>query len=410
MTNNTLLKFETKELKSLLAAKYFIKNEQVEIVNRSKRFSFDDSFVFKNKNFDCGYHAVDIGRSKIYNDLLRSTDLEFHSSPSTRSLVFNNKKYDRGYDVALLEKDFSLKNKNRFNGKFLKNLERIYGSDFISFAIENISQSYAQNKLWIQDRLSDEIILTNIYPWFFPYTDDDKAGNLNSIRPHFHNKMIQDNLVMYPKHASFGSIAHALETNLKNFISSVANAEYEFASLDDNGKITVEDNTVHVLPIDYLDIATRFNLEYPHFNISNFYLVSVVLENEINFKDHEILVGDKNYYIDRVSSTDSLSGNKTVTAIQFECESLIELSEDILVDNLKAFSDRFLEDAKWSGYNIKKVPLKRYNTDGISEKCQNIVNFVELMNPQVIVLNRNFNFENLSESVEHLISRIQEII
>jgi hypothetical protein len=119
------------------------------------------------------------------------------------------------------------------------------------------------------------------------------------------------------------------------------------------------------------------------------------LENEINFKDHEILVGDKNYYIDRVSSTDSLSGNKTVTAIQFECESLIELSEDILVDNLKAFSDRFLEDAQWSDYNIKKVPIKRFNTDGISEKCQNIVNFVELMNPQVIVLNRNFNFENL---------------
>lgn len=410
MSDKKLLKFETKELKSLLAAKHFINSNSVHIVNKSKKFSFDDSFIFNNKSFDCGYHAIDLGRNKIYNDILLSLDIDWHTSNSTRSLVFNNKKYNRGYDISMLKEDFPLHNMNLFNGNFLKNLESIYGSSFIKFAIDEIASSYTQNIFWKEKKLTDEIILTNIYPWFFPNTSDDIAGDKNKIRPHFHNKMIQDNQVIYPKKGSFGYITECLEKVLESYIHPADNPEYNFASLDKNGKIQVDEETVHVLSIDYIDIATRFNLDFPDYKESNFYLVSVVLENPINFNDHEILVGDKNFFIDRVSSTDSLSGKMEIKSIQFECESFDEIPEEILIDNLKSFTKQFINEAIWASYNIKKVKLKRYDTSNINKKTNNILNFVESNNPQVVVINRHFNFENLSESISNLIKKINSTI
>lgn len=52
MFDETLIKFETNNLKSLLAAQYFMDGKNLVIVDWKKQFSFDDSFMFEEKSFD----------------------------------------------------------------------------------------------------------------------------------------------------------------------------------------------------------------------------------------------------------------------------------------------------------------------------------------------------------------------
>ena len=92
------LQFETNELKSLLVAKHFsMLDFEVNIIDRKKKFSFDDSFLFNGNIFDCGYHAVDIGRSLDYNAILDSLNIDWEITEGKRLLVFNNKILNRGF-------------------------------------------------------------------------------------------------------------------------------------------------------------------------------------------------------------------------------------------------------------------------------------------------------------------------
>ena len=49
MLDKTLIKFETNELKSLLAAQYFIDSKNIVIVDRKKRFSLMIALCLKEK-------------------------------------------------------------------------------------------------------------------------------------------------------------------------------------------------------------------------------------------------------------------------------------------------------------------------------------------------------------------------
>ena len=82
MLDKPLIKFGSSELKSLLIAKYFMADNNIEIVDCNKSFSFDNSFIFEEKSFDVGCHVIDVGRSRVYSDILTSLDIEWFKSPS----------------------------------------------------------------------------------------------------------------------------------------------------------------------------------------------------------------------------------------------------------------------------------------------------------------------------------------
>jgi len=409
MSDKFVIKFESNELISLLAARYLMDDNKVEILNRKKNFTFNDSFLFEGKTFDCGYHAIDIGRSAIYNEILFSTGIKWMKTESTRALVFNGKKYKRGYAQLELSETFSNVDKNKFLDNFLSTLEKIYGSDFVSFAIENIADSYAQNRLWINQKQSYEKILTNIYPWFFPFKQEDAKGKLNHLKHHFHNDITQKNFVMYPRNSSFGAISDALRTVVENCIIQTDDSDYKFAVLDNNGKINVDNNTYHVVPIDYYNIASRFNFEYPSHTKTYFYLVSVVFDQPIEFSEHEILVGDRDYFIDRVSTPDTLAGRRLITSLQFECETLVKIDEHKLLQNIRSFTKKFITDKSINKYDIKKVMLKRYKPQMVDDIANKIVDFVETQNPTVVVLNRHIDIRNISESLDILLQKIKRM-
>lgn len=406
MKHQKIIKFESNELKSLLAAKYFsdFKNE-VKIENRKKEFSFDDSFKIDKYIFDCGFHASDSGRSKIYDSILNNVDVDWVTTEGSRLLVFNNKIFERGYETVKIKNSFSLKDKKLYKESFLSNLEELYGSEFVYYSVNNIAKSYAQNRLWIKQKLSPKIILTNIYPWFFPRNEKDK---IDKIKNHFHNDINKKVYVRYPKNEGFICIANTLRLELKkNFIKDKIE-KYSFAKFDKNAILkNKESNTLHIWPIDFSEISQRFGFEFPKFEITNFYLVSVILKENITLNSHEILVGDNSFYIDRVSSPETLMGKNKINSIQFECENEDEISEKDLLENILMFSQKYLKIKAFLKYDIKSVKIKRFNQTNIKEKTNKIIDFLELKNPQLIILNRSLNYENIADGVPSLIKHIK---
>ena len=87
-----------------------------------------------------------------------------------------------------------------------------------------------------------------------------------------------------------------------------------------------------------------------------------------------------------------------------------EINENDLINNLLEFSKLFLNVNVFLSYDIKKVKIKRYNSERISEMTNKIIDFVENKNPQLIVLNRSFNYENLSDGIPSLIKIIEKKI
>ena len=227
-------------------------------------------------------------------------------------------------------------------------------------------------------------------------------------RKDFHNDVNKKVYVRYPKKGGFMNIVKVARIILSENIAVNEDNSYKVAKIDDNGIFTdVKKNTLHIWPIDYFDIASRFGYELPNFETVNFFLVSVILDKKININCHEILVGDKNFYIDRVSSPQTLMGLNEIDTLQFECEHELEINENELINNLLNFSKLFLKVNTFSSYEIKKVKIKRYNNKGISEITNKIIDFVENKNPQLIVLNRSFNYENLSYGIPSLIKIIE---
>ena len=408
MKKKTKIIFETNELKSLLVGKYFYDSGyQVKIKNRIKNFSFDDSFSFDGYTFDCGYHAVDIDRSKLYNDILDKLNIKWNISDGKRLLVFKDLILDRGYSFNKIEHLFQKKNKNIFKNKFLKKLENIYGSDFVRFSIDFLSKSYVQNRLWNKLNLDYTEILKNIYPWFFP---NEKNDNMKMIHNHFHNKVDKKVFVRYPKSDGFISITKSLRDNLNKIIIG-EKENYKIAKFDNHGNIIdCDSNSLHVAPIDYFEIASNFDLKLPYYESSYFYLVSVILDKPFFLKTNEILVADNKYHIDRISSTEKLSGIDNVRSLQFECENEINLSNESILKNILSFSRKVLKIKSFKNYDIKSVKIKRYDTKDITIKINNIINFIENKNPNFIVMNRHLNYENLSDGVPNLINRIKSKI
>lgn len=402
--------FHTNELKSLAVARHFqLQGRNFTIFDSQKKLNFDGSFLVQGHSFDCGYHAIDIGRSKEWGGILDTLDLSWSITSGTRAMVLLGKMLPRNYDGILLRDVISDVDTRKFQEPFLRHLESHYGTALVDYCLQDIVASYAQNSIWAEARFSPKEVLKNVYPWFFPKSDTD---SFNLIEPHFHYFNSYKHSSRYPAEGSFASITDALRAAVGAQITGIeSDNNYRFGAFDDAGVFVSpgsDRNGLHIVPVNHFELSQRFLLPYPKSRQTNFYLVSIVLVEPMILNVNEILVGDQRYLFDRISSPDVLQ-KKSVLRIQVEAERVTELDPNELVENIKLFFNRFFGKIEFQFVDIKKLKIVRFLDMELENKTNNIIRFVEERNPELLVLNRSLNFENLSDGIPKLIEKIKEI-
>ena len=402
--------FHTNELKSLAVARYFqLKGRNFTIFDSQKKLNFDGSFLVQGHSFDCGYHAIDNGRSKEWGSILDTLDLSWSITSGARAMVLLGKMLPHNYDSILLRDVISDVDTRKYQEPFLRHLESHYGTALVEYCLQDIVASYAQNSIWAEAKFSPKEVLKNVYPWFFPKSD---ADSFNLIPPHFHYFSSGERSSRYPMEGGFSRITDALRAAVGSHIFSIeSDNNYRFGAFDDAGVLISPGSDrkgLHIVPVNHFELSQRFSLPYPQSRQTNFYIVSIVLDDPVRLNFNEILVGDKRYLFDRISSPDVLQ-RKSVMRVQVEAESLDELDTNELVENIRLFFNRHLGEVEFKFIDIKKVKIIRFLDQELEAKTHFITRFVEARNPGLLVLNRTLNFENLSDGIPKIIELINGI-
>ncbi|MDC1160477.1 hypothetical protein OAT10_01850 [Luminiphilus sp.] len=401
--------FNSIELKTLAAASWLSDSGvEVSLSENEKKFSFDSSFTLANRVFDVGYHAVDIGRNRIWDDVLSRLPIKWHQTEGSRALVSFGMTLKRFYSQSDLGEKFKNIDRGTYTDPYLRSLEGAFGTAFIDYVLAEIVPSYAQNSIWKKKEFGSSELLKNIYPWFFPA--DSGQCKLPSV-DHFH--AIERPLgVRYPYAASFGSISKALKLQLQGDIARGASAPLALTGehINSRGEISIPctDAKVFVAAIDYFSTAKKLGLSVPEFDQTNFYLTSIVGSNALKVDFNEYLVGELRHRFDRISSPDFLRGADEIRTLQFETELLEPVNESVLIDELMAFAKTQFGLASADAVDVKNVKINRFSDPDLTEKTEAIVKVLEDANPGFVVSNRSLAFQNLSDGVPQLISRIED--
>jgi hypothetical protein len=401
--------FNSLELKTLAVASWLNDSGiEVGLSKNEKKFSFDSSFTLANRVFDVGYHAIDIGRNRIWDDLLSRLPLEWHHTDGSRALVSFGLILKRFYSQSDLGGNFKKIDRGTHTDPYLKSLERAFGTSFIDYVLSEIVPSYAQNSIWKKNGFPSSEQLKNIYPWFFPA--DSEHNELPRV-DHFHALERQLG-VRYPYAASFGEISKALKIQLQGNIVREVTAPVVLTGdhINQKGEISISwpDTQIFVAAIDYFSIAKKLGLNIPACETTNFYLTSIVASNKLKIEFNEYLVGELQHRFDRISSPDFLRGSKDIRALQFETELLEPTGESSLIEELLAFAKTHFGLETAEGVEIKNVKIKRFFDPQVTEKSKAIIQALEEKNPGFVVSNRSLMFQNLADGVPQLISTIEE--
>ena len=176
------------DLKGLLLAKKLLSdNINCSIVAKPSK-NIDNSFKFRNMNFDYGYHALEIERNSEFFELISSSGIKIVKSMANRKLVFNNQIFKRNFSLKQIKDPQILKSYSQ--GKKSDTFNLFYNK----YLLKNVLESYEQNKLLKNYfKTSKKDFLINIEPWFIP--KELKYGVLNNKSYHFENYINKDRFI-----------------------------------------------------------------------------------------------------------------------------------------------------------------------------------------------------------------------
>ena len=279
------------------------------------------SFHDKNGNiFDYGYHALDYNRSILATNFFQKVlHNQFLKLKLSRGIIIKN--YVLPYNEILskwpieLKKMFSDNSStdNIKNKLSQKNIQKIYGNEFIKFTYEEILHSYPTINYAIHQGGNKEDFFGMVYPWFFP--KKKKSGYRESEWGRFHDIMRQksNQYVLYPKKNGFQGFIDAIiqdidmnyckiQKNIKKIKINIDSKTHNISSITANNKKINADlyfwcnSPVGLTKFLNIDLDVK-NLGLPQTMIFG----SFVFDKNVNSKFHEILVGSLEHKINRIS-------------------------------------------------------------------------------------------------------------
>ena len=380
------------DLKGLLLAKKLLcDNISCSIVVKPSK-NLDNSFRFRDMNFDYGYHAIEIERNSEFFELISSSGIKIVKSTANRNLFFNNQIFKRNFSLKEIKDPEILK--SNIQDEKSNTLKLFYNK----YLLTNILKSYEQNKLLKNYfKTSKKDFLINIEPWFVP--KELKYEVLCSQSYHFENYINKDRSIAYPKEGGFEEFQKKLREELSQIIEEGHNnKKFNFCPFR---KIQFENNpsekNLFVYPIKLIKSMKDdgINLDF----VKNKYLImTIFIKKKIKVAQTEILVGDNKYFIDRISFPEVLRKKKYINYIQVEKEFTSKIENKIailkMLKSTTIFFNQHFEKVLISDYDIKFLSINRTDISKSEIIINNYIKMLENKNDSLIVSNRSIHYRN----------------
>ncbi len=280
----------------------------------------------RGDTFDFGYHTIDYNRSPFTTRYFaRMLKDKFHLLSLRRGIALQG--HTLPYNAPISEWPKALADKisasefhDSLNGPPTRDaIEKIYGSYLMRVAFDEILPSYPSLAWQRKKGKPESDLMDSVYPWFFPQTSPKAVDGPEWVK--FHQKVRNqgEHLVMYPNEGGFGAFIAGIYDHIDHSNVKVVKG---FASLD--VALDQKDQRVSSIVIDGNSYsATRYfwcaplvimgrllGMEFPVAHPQMLCLGSYAFENELPFRFHEILIGEKDVPINRISFPGAIAGKK----------------------------------------------------------------------------------------------------
>lgn len=345
--------------------------------------------------FDSGYHALDESRSMITSNLFKKAVPDYISHQLRRGVILDNNIIEYNSDLSSwpssLQEKFKLASVDDISGDITEEkLSKVYGSDFIDFCNTNVFQSYPSEVRSQKEGRSLLRMYDQIYPWFFPKLSKTDSGLSES--ENYHNKMRSTSQsVIYPNHSGFfGFIQGLFDLIDKEYCDVFLGCKDIDIILDDNfqctgvhaaGESFYSNHYFWCAP--FFGLASLYNIPFPKGVPQKLALGSFRVDYELSDRFHEILVGDNQHLINRISFPGLLSNiENNLIQVEFIFPS-DEYDDDIIfwkkhwIDSLiklEIFKNRDVLDFNFNIQNKGMVTADPL--DEISDKFKNKISDV----------------------------------
>ena len=390
----------TNDLKSLLLLQNLKLGSYDAEIYALRKFNFDTSYSYKEQIFDCGYHAVEIKRSSEVWELLNNLPLEFREFKAHRRLYFNGQILNRNYSILDLHDP-------KIKSIYKEDLNHAYRY-FIEHYVEGrFVPSFEQNKLWKNKfNLSMDTYLVNIQPWFYP-SEFLHLINTN-VEYHFENLKNNDREIAYPVSRGFGAIQECLRDVLSQYIREENILETPLKSFDaitDLDRRGGDTGKLYVVPVDFLCLLQNDKaLEVAE---TEYAIVDVELQSEIDIDWSEILVAEPEIVIDRISSPQHLAEGGKSRFLQVEKEFSKGLCEKTVCSALvkdieKVITSISQKPNQVKSYKMKRVPFRRFDNQVSAAAIAECISYIEDKFENIVVANRSILYRNFVDTYHDL--------
>jgi len=356
--------------------------------------SYQDS---KGRHFDCGYHALDWNRSKCATEFFtKALKGQYHCFHLQRGIAMGGEVFDYAlapgkWPTSFQKRLASVAPIDDIEAPVTRDkLNAVYGEMFTTFIFDTVLSSYPTLMCALDDGgdLADQLRL--IYPWFFPAVSKNKTRIGESECYHDAMRENGGQKVLYPKEAGFEWFLTCLSQEVERGKGRILVGESGVDLIFKKGTFEVEKVTTSegdLIAEDYLWCAPvpqligmvggTLELGSPqHLVLGNF-----SFKNELISKYHEILVGDKNHLINRISYPEKMAQSKNTTLqVEFLCpaEERYEMSAErwrsLWEDSLKEFGlikeSDIIEEYSFHRERRGFVVAEKY--EDLVERCRNI--------------------------------------
>ena len=292
---------------------------------------------FKNKLgdlFDYGYHTLDLNRSPFTTKFFgKSLKEHFHSFALRRGIVIQGhmipynappiSEWPDDLTRKIEKKEFA----DTLEGAATReSLSKIYGKHLTDLAFDEILSSYP-TLLWQKKNGKQESeLMDQIYPWFFPQSVKKFSSEKEWNKFHYSMREKDEHIVLYPSQGGFGAFIDGItnqidkskitiQTGLSMLEVDINQANQKITKIETDRDTFTADRYFWCAPLKIIGNLIGFPFPAAHPQI--LCLGSYAFREELPFHFHEILVGDKNIPINRISLPGKI-GQKKNNLIQVE--------------------------------------------------------------------------------------------